>query len=225
VNLVQASGRRGIGGAGALALLAALVLLALGAGAGSAAAAGCPSFRVLHNDRIGPANLPAGNYSVTPNAGSGLACSAASKLFTRFLEDYDGVLPGGWRVIPQGSGKATFAKGAQSGFTVERTGGGEEEGGNPSLGRLCPGSFSVNATTVVGPLRFPKGKFLLYIPARSLIGCRTASVLFTRFLGQPGGRLPAPWRVVNQTATFFKPAHPLRSAFRVEPLSGAGPRS
>jgi hypothetical protein len=221
VNLVQRSGR-GTALVGALALLASLLVLALAA-AGPAAAAGCPSFRVLHNDRIGAANLPAGNYTVTPNAGSGLSCGDASKLLTRFLEDYDGVLPGGWRVIPQGTGKASFAKGTQPGFAVERAGGGEEGGSNPSLGRLCPGSFSVNATTVAGTLRFTKGRFLLYVPARSLINCRRASVLFTRFLSQPGGRLPFPWRLQNQTATFFKPAHPLRSAFRVEPLSGAGP--
>ena len=81
------------------------------------------------------------------------------------------------------------------------------------------------ATTVVGSLRFTRGRFLLYIPARSLITCNRASVLFTRFLAQPGGRLPSPWRLTNQTATFFKPAHPLRSAFRVEPLNGAGPAS
>jgi hypothetical protein len=224
VELVPTPRRKKIGAVVGLAVAACLALLALSAGAGSAAAAGCPSFRVLHNDRIGAANLPAGNYSVTPSAASGLSCSDTSKLFTRFLEDYDGVLPGGWRVIPQGTGKASFAKGTQPGFTVERSGG-EEGGANPSLGRLCPGAFSVNATTVVGPLRFTKGQFLLYIPARSLISCRRASVLFTRFLAQPGGMLPAPWRVLNQTATFYKPAHPLRSAFRVEPLNGSGTSS
>jgi hypothetical protein len=41
----------------------------------------------------------------------------------------------------------------------------------------------------------------------------------TRFLSTPGGRLLAPWRLKNQTATFFKPEHPMRSAFRVEPAS------
>lgn len=224
MDLVQTPRRKKIGAAIALAVAASLALMALSVGAGSAAAAGCPSFRVLHDDRIGAANLPAGNYSVTPSTASGLSCSAASKLFTRFLEDYDGVLPGGWRVIPQGTGKASFAKGTQPGFTVERSGG-EEGGNNPSLGRLCPGTFSVNTTTVVGPLRFTKGQFLLYVPARSLISCRRASVLFTRFLAQPGGMLPSPWRVLNQTATFYKPAHPLRSAFRVEPLNGSGASS
>jgi hypothetical protein len=96
-------------------------------------------------------------------------------------------------------------------------------GGNPSLGRLCNGTFTVNAGSVVGPLSFPRGQYLLYIPARSLISCHRASVLFTRFLAQPGGMLPFPWRLLNQTATFYKPAHPLRSAFRVEPLTGSGP--
>jgi hypothetical protein len=217
VNLVQ---RRGIGAIVALAVLAAALLTA-GVGTGSAAeATSCPTFRVLHNDRIGAANLPAGVYEVAPASGSGLNCTQASALFTRFLADYDGSLPGGWRVTPQGSGKALFTRGNGPGFSVARTRGGEEEGNNPSLGRLCPGSFTVNHTSVVGPLRFTKGQFLIYIPARSLISCRRASVLFTRFLGQPGGRLPFPWRVVNQTATFYKPAHPLRSAFRIEPFSG-----
>ena len=205
------------------ALALALVLLAAGAGSASAAVTSCPSFRVLHNDRIGPANLPAGSYTLTPAASSGLGCAAISQLFTRFLEDYDGVLPTPWRVVAQGTGKASFTRGGQPGFSVARTSGGGEGGNNPSLGQLCPGSFTVNADATVGPLEFPRGQYLLYIPARSLISCNRASILFTRFLAQPGGRLPFPWRLQNQTATFFKPAHPLRSAFRVEPLNGAGP--
>jgi hypothetical protein len=216
VNLVQ---RRGIAAIAALAVVATALLTAA-VGTGSAAeASACPTFRVLHNDRIGAANLPAGAYEVTPASGSGLSCTQASALFTRFLEDYDGSLPGGWRVSAQGTGKAVFTRSNGPGFSVARTRG-EEEGNNPALGRLCPGSYTVNHTSVVGPLRFTQGKFLIYIPARSLISCRRASVLFTRFLGQPGGRLPFPWHVTNQTATFFKPAHPLRSAFRIEPLSG-----
>lgn len=223
VNLVQLpAARKSLGATLALAIGAALAFLVLSASAAPAATVGaCPSFRVLHNDRIGPANLPAGSYSVTPAATSGLSCAQSSALFTRFLEDYDGVLPTPWRVIAQGTGKASFARGSQEGFLVARTGGGEEEGNNPSLGKLCAGTFTVNHRTIVGPLAFNKGQYLIYIPARSLISCRRASVLFTRFLGQPGGRLPFPWQVVNQTATFYKPAHPLRSAFRIEPYAGA----
>jgi hypothetical protein len=222
VSLVQLpSGKKSLGAIFALAVAAALACVVLSASTAPAAVVGaCPSFRVLHNDRIGPASLPAGSYSVTPAAASGLTCTQASAFFTRFLEDYDGVLPTPWRVIAQGSGKASFARGDRDGFSVARTGGSEEET-SPSLGKLCPGTFTVNHRTIVGPLAFNKGPFLLYIPPRSLITCRRASVLFTRFLGQPGGRLPFPWKVINQTATFYKPAFPLRSAFRIEPYAGA----
>jgi hypothetical protein len=204
----------------ALAVCAALAALALTAAA-PASAATCPSFRVLHNDRIGPASFPAGNYEVTVEPG--LSCKGASALFARFLEDYDGVLPKPWRIVAEGSGVASFVNGSAAGFTVSRAsgGGGGEGGGNNVLGQLCSGSFTVNAASRVGPLLFPKGQYLIYIPARSGISCRRASVLFTRFLAAPGGTLPFPWRLKNQTATFYKPAHPERSAFRIEPISGA----
>jgi hypothetical protein len=223
VDLVHTSrGKKSLGAIIALAVVAALACIALSASAAPAATvAACPSFRVLHNDRIGPANLPAGSYSVTPAASSGLTCPQASAFFTRFLEDYDGVLPTPWRVIAQGSGKASFARGTRAGFSVARTGGSEEEETSPSLGKLCAGTYTVNHRTIVGPLAFNQGQYLLYLPPSSLITCRRASVLFTRFLGQPGGRLPSPWRVINQTATFYKPAQPQRSAFRIEPYAGA----
>lgn len=208
--------RRRLAAAFALALIGSLSLLAL-AGAGAAAAAPCPAFRVLHNDRIGAASLPAGSYAIGANAG--LSCATASKLFTRFLEDYDGVLPRPWKVIPEGSGKASFSRGGLPGFSVSRESGGGG-GGNNELGKLCSGTFTVNAGSRVGPLFFPKGQYLIYLPPRSAISCRRASVLFTRFLAAPGGTLPFPWRLLNQTATFYKPAHPQRSAFRIEPLNG-----
>jgi len=210
---------------GLVGILAVVAVAACALGSAStASAASCPSFRVLHNDRIGPASLPAGSYAMTAKSDAGVSCAAASKLFTRFLSDYDGVLPRPWRVVAEGSGKAGFKKGAVVGFSVSRSGGGEGGGGGSSVGALCAGSYTVNAGRMVGPLRFARGGYLLYIPAGSRIKCRTAAVLFTRFLSTPGGRLPAPWRVNTQTATFFKAGHATRSAFRVEPLSGAGPR-
>lgn len=200
-----------------LAVAAALSVLAL-SGAASASAATCPSFKVLHNDRIGAANLPAGNYTVTTD--TGLSCQAASQLFARFLQDWDGNLPKPWRVVAEGTGKASFTRGGLPGFSVARSGGGGGGGGNTELGKLCSGTFTVNASSDVGPLFFPKGQYLTYIPAQSGITCRRASVLFTRFLAAPEGQLPFPWRVKTQTATFYKPDHPLRSAFRIEPASG-----
>jgi uncharacterized membrane protein len=209
VVATHTTGKR-LAAAFSLALAAALSILAL-SGAAPASAATCPSFKVLHNDRIGPANLPAGEYSMT--AEPGLSCKAASELFTRFLEDWDGNLPKPWRVVPGGTGKASFTRGNLPGFSVARSGG----GGNNELGRLCTDDYTVNAGTEVGPLFFAKGEYALYLPPRSGITCRRASILFTRFLAAPQGQLPFPWRVQTQTATFFKPAHPLRSAFRVEP--------
>lgn len=217
VGHVRSSTSR-FGAAFGLALLAALALLALGGGA-TASAASCPTFRVLHNDRIGPANLPAGTYEVSTE--DGLSCATASQLFTRFLEDYDGVLPRPWKVNAEGSGKASFSRGGLPGFSVRRESSSGGGGGKNELGTLCSGAFTVNAGSRVGPLFFPKGQYLIYLPPRSAISCRRASVLFTRFLAQPDGTLPYPWRLLNQTATFYKPAHPQRSAFRIEPLNGA----
>jgi hypothetical protein len=201
----------------ALALCAAVAALALTAAA-PASAASCPTFRVLHNDRIGAASLPAGNYAVTVEPG--LSCQASTQLLARFLADYDGVLPKPWRVVAEGSGKASFTRGSLPGFSIKQV---EKasDGGNTAVGKLCPGTFTVNATSQVGPLSFPRGQYLIYIPAKSGISCRRGSVLFTRFLAAPGGTLPYPWRLLNQTATFYKPAHPERSAFRIEPADGA----
>lgn len=200
------------------ALALAFAALALSAANAPSASAACPTFRVLHNDRIGAAVLPAGTYDVTPTAGSGLSCAQSSALFTRFLSDWDGNLPASWRVVGQGSGRASFLLNNRTAFTVARTGGGG--GGNNRIGRLCPNEFTVNTGTLVGPLFFDEGRYLIYRPSGSGITCRRASVLFTRFLGQPGGRLPFPWHVQNQTATFFKPEQPVRSSFRVESASG-----
>ena len=160
---------------------------------------------------------------------SSLNCKSSATLFARFLEDWDGNLPKPWVVSNEGSGKASFLRaitgGTIPGFSVEL----EEKTGNeegkisPVLGKLCPGTFTVNSTTVVGSLRFTKGAFLIYQPSGSGITCNRASVLFTRFLGA-GGALPAPWKLLNQTATFYKPSNPTRSAFRIEPLNGSGRR-
>lgn len=226
----SSSQKQGLGLAGVFAGAALLALLALSLGASSATAASCPSFRVLHDDRIGPAVLPAGNYKVTTAPSSGLTCAGASKLFTRFLEDYDGVLPRAWRVLAEGSGKASFGVDTavddfevktKIRFSVVRSSDGGDDGSNGELGALCKNVFTVNSNVVLGPVTFAKGQYLLYLPPRSGIGCERAATLFTRFLSSPAGRLPSPWRLENQTATFYKPEHPARSAFRVEPATGA----
>jgi hypothetical protein len=215
---------------GALIAALALAILARPAGAAVAPTAtpkACPSFRVLHNDRIGPAVFPAGDYTITLEDES-LTCTTGGTLFARFLEDFDGSLPAPWKVAPEASGKSSFLRGALPGFSVELTRAAsksEEEkfNSNPDLGTLCRNPFTVNSSTVIRPLRFTKGKFLIYLPAGSTINCNQAVVLFQRFLGA-SPNLPSPWKLSNQTATFYKPASPTRSAFRIEPLAGSGRR-
>jgi hypothetical protein len=219
----------------ALGVLIAAIALAVAARPAAAAPApkapaakGCPSFQVLHNDRIGAAVFPAGNYTINLESTT-LDCKTGGELFARFLEDYDGVLPAPWKVTAEGSGKASFPRGNQPGFSVELTkkqtsGEIEKEGAtNPDLGTLCRNPFTVNHTTTLRPLRFTKGQFLIYLPPGSTITCEGAVSLFQRFLGN-SPNVPSPWKLTSQTATFYKPASPTRSAFRIEPLSGAGTR-
>ncbi|HVX34500.1 MAG TPA: hypothetical protein VHA80_15295 [Solirubrobacterales bacterium] len=239
ISRVEPRRRRGAGATararatGKLLLAALIAALAAAFAAQSAAAAApaaktCPGFRVLHDDRIGAAVFPAGTYAIKLED-SGLDCKTGGELFARFLEDFDGNLPAPWKVVAEGSGKASFGRGGQAGFSValtKRQTGGEierEETTSPDLGTLCRNPFTVNHTTVIRPLRFTKGRFLIYLPAGSTINCEQAVVLFQRFLGA-SPNLPAPWKLSNQTATFYKPASPVRSAFRIEPLAGAGRR-
>jgi len=219
----------------ALGVLIAAVALAIAARpAGAApkpmapAPKSCPSFQVLHNDRIGAAVFPAGNYTINLESTT-LDCKSGGELFARFLEDFDGKLDTPWTVSAEGSGKASFLRGSQPGFSVELTkkqtsGEIEKEGAtNPDLGTLCRNPFTVNHTTTLRPLRFTKGQFLIYLPPGSTITCEGAVSLFQRFLGN-SPNVPSPWKLTSQTATFYKPASPMRSAFRIEPLDGSGRR-
>jgi hypothetical protein len=220
-----------------IALAALIAVLALAIAAGPAGAApkpatpapkSCPGFQVLHNDRIGAAVFPAGNYTINLESTT-LDCKTGGELFARFLEDFDGNLEAPWNVASEGSGKAAFLRGSQPGFSVELTkkktaGEIEKEGAaTPDLGTLCRNPFTVNHTTTLRPLRFTKGQFLIYLPAGSTITCEGAVSLFQRFLGN-SPNVPSPWKLTSQTATFYKPASPTRSAFRIEPLDGAGRR-
>ncbi len=200
-----------------VALLAAAAALAIVPGNGLARGSSvCPTFRVLGNDRIGPAVLPKGTYSV--KVFGGLSCSAASSHFTRFLEDYDGKLPHNWGVVSRGRGRAAFTHRGKRRFTVARQG--KTHGGHhhsPQLGTRCPGTFQVLHDDSIGPLKFPRGSYLLYIPPQSQVACAKASKLFSKFLGRPDGNLPDRWRIKGQTALFYRHDSPRRYRFRVDP--------
>ena len=68
----------------------------------------CPAtFTVLHDDHIGRLALPAGPYTVTLLDRSPVTCAAATRRLAAFLQDFDGRLPGGWKVEPA---TATFTR-------------------------------------------------------------------------------------------------------------------
>jgi hypothetical protein len=192
-----------------IAALAALaIVIALFAATDRANAdSKCPNtFRVLHNDHIGKLELRAGTYRITVIDKDELSCQRASDLFTKFLQDYDGKLPNGWKVKVSQSG---FQKSPQKGFFVKRisgTGGGSGGGDrHPGKGeKICPGTFQVQHNDHIGRLNLPKGPYTITVIQRQLMSCGKASKKFAEFLQLPQGNLPGGWKLKLQSATFKK---------------------
>jgi len=178
-------------------------------------------FRVLHNDHVGRMSLPRGGYRITTLSSGRPDCAHAAALFTRFLEDWDGRLPGGWRVA---AASRTFLRAPGVGFhvTPNRGGGGggneeEESGGSGRHGQLfCPGTFRVLDSDRIGPLRLAKGRYWIILLQRQGLACGQASRLLTRFLDDFNGVLPAPWILEPQTASFRRSAS--GAGFRIKPV-------
>ena len=185
----------------AIATLATLMLAA--PRQAEAASATCPTFRVLHNDRIGKISLPAGTYGMTVLDSSRLSCQQASSLFAKFLQDWDGVLPIPWTATSPGSGKATFRKGSGSstGFSVQRGGGGGGGGGQKAG---CPGYFQVLHNDRIGSFYVPKGYYKITLLNDAKFTCPQAVKDFQQFLLDYTGQLPWPWTLNQNTATFYK---------------------
>lgn len=209
--------------AGIAAILAASALLwAAAAPPAQAAPAECAgTFRVLHNDRIGQLSLPKGQYTITVKNAARLSCAAASKLFTRFLEDFDGVLPSPW-ILTVRTATFTRGKGSPVAFSVKRgTGGG---GGNPggggrhpqNGGLRCPATFRVLNNDRIGALSLPKGPYYITLTTNKNLTCDNASKQFARFLQDFDGTLPSPWRLNVGTATFTR-GRAGAAGFRVKP--------
>jgi hypothetical protein len=199
-------------------IAAALLSLAVLLPASSAAAQSptvCPAtFHVLHDDSIGTLDLAAGNYQVTVRGG--LSCPASTEWFARFLEDFDGVLPRPWQLD---ASAASFSRGTTgAGFSVALVSipsGGGGGGRHPIIGRLCPGTFRVLNNDRIGALRLPRGNYTITVLSLNRPACGRASSLFTRFLNDFTGRLPRPWSLDPQTATFRRGA--ANFGFRVKP--------
>jgi hypothetical protein len=176
----------------------------------------CPAtFHVLHDDSIGNLKLQAGNYQVTVRGG--LSCPASTEWFSRFLEDWDGVLPRPWTMNVSAQ---SFTRGnSGAGFSVVRVNtpsGGGGGGRHPGYGKLCPGTFRVLHNDRIGSLRLPKGPYTITLLSLTAPSCGQASRQFTNFLDNDfAGILPRPWGLDPQTGTFRRGAG--NYGFRVKP--------
>lgn len=179
--------------------------------------AACPgTFQVLHNDTIGTLSLRAGAYTITVANPAVLSCATASSRFTRFLEDFDGVLPGTW-VYDFASGQ--FVANGGRAFSVAFTGTGGGGGGGGGTTGLCPSTFQVLHDDSIGALSLPAGPYSVTVKG---LTCPAASKLFASFLQDFDGVLPRPWRVNGQTGRFTRSS---TVNFRVKPAtspSGGG---
>ena len=194
-------------GIGAALVAALLAVGATGPSSAAAEAAAAPlrcpaTFHVLHNDRIGRLKVPQGYYRIRVLDDQALGCARASKLFAKFLQDFDGVLPGPWRLQVA---TATFVKrGTDVGFRVKKVGQSSGGGGgrHPS-GRheRCP-TFEVLHNDRIGNLRFPRGTYQM--TALGGFSCQKASSKFADFLELPDGNLPDRWRLHARTGTFLR---------------------
>jgi len=203
-----------------VALVAALGAMLATASPARAAEATCPAtFHVLHDDHVGPLQLPEGHYEITVLDDEKLTCEKASDLFRRFLEYFDGDLPGRWRVIAARS-EFRWAR-SELGFRVERVDGPNGGGGgrHPATGTVCPFLFSVLHNDRIGKLSLPKGQYRITLLSVDRPSCQRASKLFANFLQDWDGKLPSPWKLHVKTATFSKNPH---FGFRVKRVGGGG---
>jgi hypothetical protein len=195
-----------------VAIAIAIPAAASGTSPSAQAAAKCPTFRVLHNDKIGKISLPAGNYNVTTR---NLTCASSTTWFARFLQDWDGKLPRPWKASSTGPGNVTFTGGTRS-FTANRIG--TSSGGR---GRLeCSQAYTLRHADRIGRLVLKKGKYRIVRLSTISPRCPRAGRLLTRFLEDFDGQLPGNWVLLAQTGTFANGS--VQDGFRVEPWVGGG---
>lgn len=171
----------------------------------------------MHDDHIGALQLPAGHYAISVFDSASLSCSHASDLFRQFLEDWDGRLPGGWKV---NVAAASFTRGTQ-GFSVAQTAnpaGGGGGGRFPASGTSCPGFFRVLHNDRIGDFKVSRGRYRITLLAVGRLTCDQASSLFASFLKDFDGILRSPWIVDSATGTFLRGS--IHVGFRVKPASG-----
>jgi hypothetical protein len=178
--------------------------------------AACPgTFQVLHDDVIGSFRIPQGSYTITLLSVGRITCARAATLFSRFLQDFDGVLPNPWLLDPE---TGSFIRGRNVGFRIKEVVGPPDPNGGGSgthpTGNRCRGTFRVLNNDRIGRLRLPRGRYRITLVGRG-VTCSQASSRFTDFLDAFDGVLPRPWRLNVRTATFTRGAD--GPGFRVKP--------
>jgi hypothetical protein len=205
-----------------LAGLVATAALALAlAPSASAAEATCPgTFQVLHNDRIGAMQLPAGPYVITVLDSATMGCTEASQLFAQFLEDWDGRLPRPW-VADNATRTFRAGRGSSVGFRVTPdTNPNPPTPPHPPSSRVCPGYFTVLHNDHIGSLSIPSGRYRITLLSYAGVTCSRASTLFARFLQDFDGILPRPWHLDPGTGSFTRGHRHI--GFRIKPYVADG---
>jgi hypothetical protein len=202
-----------------LAGLVATAALALAlAPSASAAEATCPgTFQVLHNDRIGAMQLPAGAYTITVLDSATMGCTEASHLLSQFLEDWDGRLPRPW-VATNSTRTFTAGRNSTVGFRVtpgEPTPPTPPNPPDPPSSRVCAGYFTVLDNDRIGSFSIPRGRYRITLLGYAGVSCSQASTLFARFLQDFDGVLPRPWFLDPSTGSFMKGSRHI--GFRIKP--------
>ena len=176
----------------------------------------CPTtFSVLHDDHIGSIAVPKGPYSITVLAYGAMTRGQAFQQFARFLQDFDGRLPSPWTLD---SGTGTFQRGgvryafrvSPAPAPIPAIGSGSATSRLP--GSQCPGVFTVGHDDRIGGLRVPQGDYRI---TRLGSSCAAGTRLLAQFLQRPDGRLPSPWKLSVQSATFTGAGN---SGFRIKPV-------
>lgn len=173
------------------------------------------TFSVLHNDRIGSANLPQGQYTVQLLSG-GITCASASSLFAQFLDYPSGRLPSPWSSAPFGSNGVSFRNGGNgTAFRASLTRRGSNTGGGGHAGYAC-GIFRVLHDDHIGSLYVPKGSYEIVLPSGSSMSCASATRQFDAFLDAEN--LVSPWLLNAQTAQFTR-GYNSSTTFRIDPIA------
>ena len=178
----------------------------------------CPAtFSVLHDDRIGALAVPAGSYALTVADPARLSCAQAADRFRQFLEDWDGRLPAPWTLDPADRLRSPAAPEPASGSRRWPRRAAAEAASTRRPGARCPGTFQVLHDDRIGALVVPAGSYTVTLTSVGSLSCAQAMNRFAAFLRDFDGRLPRPWVLQPQTATFLEAG--TTAGFRVEPAS------